>query len=44
VSILGNIIWLIFGGFFTGLGYVIGVTIVGAFGVWPPSSSWAQPL
>jgi uncharacterized membrane protein YccF (DUF307 family) len=34
VSVLGNIIWLIFGGFFTGLGYIIGglalcLTIVG---------------
>ena len=34
VSVLGNIIWLICGGFFTGLGYIIGglalcLTIVG---------------
>ncbi len=34
MSVLGNIIWLIFGGFFTGLGYIIGglalcLTIVG---------------
>jgi len=34
VSVPGNIIWLIFGGFFTGLGYIIGglalcLTIVG---------------
>jgi len=34
VSVLGNIIWLIFGGFFTGLGYIIGglalcLTIIG---------------
>jgi uncharacterized membrane protein YccF (DUF307 family) len=39
VSVLGNIIWLIFGGFFTGLGYIIGglalcLTIVGIpFGI-----------
>jgi uncharacterized membrane protein YccF (DUF307 family) len=39
MSILGNIIWLIFGGFLTGLGYIIGglllcLTIVGIpFGV-----------
>ena len=36
MSVLGNIIWLICGGFFTGLGYIIGVTIVGTFGLWPP--------
>jgi uncharacterized membrane protein YccF (DUF307 family) len=34
MSIIGNIIWLIFGGFFAGLGYIIGglllcITIVG---------------
>jgi len=34
MSLLGNILWLIFGGFFTGLGYIIGglglcLTIVG---------------
>ncbi len=34
MSLLGNIVWLIFGGFFAGLGYIIGgallcVTIVG---------------
>ncbi|MBC7236591.1 MAG: YccF domain-containing protein [Chloroflexi bacterium] len=34
MSLLGNIIWLIFGGFITGLGYIIGglllcITIVG---------------
>lgn len=34
MSLLGNIIWLIFGGFFAGLGYIIGglllcITIVG---------------
>jgi uncharacterized membrane protein YccF (DUF307 family) len=34
MSLLGNIIWLIFGGFFAGLGYIIGglllcVTIIG---------------
>jgi len=39
MSLLGNILWLIFGGFFTGLGYIIGglglcLTIVGIpFGV-----------
>lgn len=39
MSLLGNIIWLIFGGFITGLGYLVGgvaicVTIVGIpFGV-----------
>ncbi len=39
MSLLGNIIWLIFGGFFTGLGYIIGggllcLTIIGIpFGV-----------
>lgn len=39
MSLLGNIIWLIFGGFFTGLGYILGglllcLTIVGIpFGV-----------
>ena len=34
MSLLGNIIWLIFGGFFSGLGYIIGgigtcLTIIG---------------
>ena len=34
MSLLGNIIWLIFGGFFSGLGYIIGglgtcITIIG---------------
>ncbi len=34
MSVLGNIVWLVFGGFFAGLGYIIGgallcVTIVG---------------
>ncbi len=34
MSLLGNIIWLIFGGFFAGLGYIIGglilcITIIG---------------
>lgn len=34
MSLLGNIIWLIFGGFFTGLGYIVGgiltcLTIIG---------------
>ncbi len=34
MSLLGNILWLIFGGFLTGLGYIIGgiglcLTIVG---------------
>ena len=39
MSLLGNIIWLIFGGFFAGLGYIIGglalcLTIVGIpFGI-----------
>ncbi len=39
MSLLGNILWLIFGGFFTGLGYIIGglglcLTIVGIpFGI-----------
>lgn len=39
MSLLGNIIWLIFGGFFTGLGYILGglgicLTIIGIpFGV-----------
>lgn len=39
MSIIGNIIWLIFGGFFAGLGYIIGglllcLTIIGIpFGV-----------
>lgn len=39
MSILGNLIWLIFGGFFAGLGYIIGgllfcLTIIGIpFGV-----------
>lgn len=39
MSFLGNIIWLIFGGFITGLGYIIGgmlvcITIIGIpFGV-----------
>lgn len=39
MSLLGNIIWLIFGGFFAGLGYIIGglgmcLTIIGIpFGV-----------
>ncbi|GAB4150094.1 MAG: YccF domain-containing protein [Cyanobacteria bacterium J069] len=39
MSLLGNIIWLIFGGFLTGLGYIVGglllcLTIVGIpFGV-----------
>ncbi|MGF1601437.1 MAG: YccF domain-containing protein [Thermosynechococcaceae cyanobacterium] len=39
MSLLGNIIWLIFGGFFAGLGYILGglalcLTIVGIpFGV-----------
>jgi uncharacterized membrane protein YccF (DUF307 family) len=39
MSLLGNIIWLIFGGFLTGLGYILGglaicVTIIGIpFGV-----------
>ncbi len=39
MSVLGNILWLIFGGFFSGLGYIIGgllmcLTIVGIpFGV-----------
>lgn len=39
MSVLGNIIWLIFGGFFAGLGYIIGglflcLTIIGIpFGV-----------
>ena len=39
MSLLGNIIWLIFGGFLTGIGYILGgllvcVTIVGIpFGV-----------
>lgn len=39
MSLLGNILWLIFGGFFTGLGYIIGglglcLTIIGIpFGV-----------
>jgi uncharacterized membrane protein YccF (DUF307 family) len=39
MSLLGNIIWLIFGGFLTGLGYIIGglsicVTIIGIpFGI-----------
>ena len=39
MSLLGNIIWLIFGGFLTGMGYILGgllvcVTIVGIpFGV-----------
>ena len=39
MSLLGNIIWLVFGGFLTGLGYMIGglalcITIVGIpFGV-----------
>ena len=39
MSILGNIVWLIFGGFLTGLGYIIGglglcLTIIGIpFGV-----------
>ena len=36
MSVLGNIIWLICGGFFTGLGYIIGVTIVGTCGLWHP--------
>ena len=34
MSLLGNIIWLVFGGFFAGLGYIIGglllcITVVG---------------
>lgn len=39
MSLLGNIIWLIFGGFFAGMGYILGglllcVTIIGIpFGV-----------
>lgn len=39
MSLLGNVIWLIFGGFFAGLGYIIGglslcLTIIGIpFGV-----------
>lgn len=39
MSLLGNIIWLIFGGFLTGLGYILGgiglcITIVGIpFGI-----------
>jgi len=39
MSLVGNIIWLIFGGFFTGLGYILGglgicLTIIGIpFGV-----------
>lgn len=39
MSLFGNILWLIFGGFFTGLGYIIGgiglcLTIVGIpFGI-----------
>ena len=39
MSVLGNIIWLIFGGFLSGLGYILGglglcITIVGIpFGV-----------
>lgn len=39
MSLLGNILWLIFGGFFTGIGYIIGgiglcLTIVGIpFGI-----------
>ncbi len=39
MSLLGNVLWLIFGGFFTGLGYIIGglglcLTIVGIpFGI-----------
>ena len=39
MSLLGNILWLIFGGFFAGLGYIIGglllcITIIGIpFGV-----------
>lgn len=39
VSILGNIVWLIFGGFFSGMGYILGglltcLTIIGIpFGV-----------
>ncbi len=39
MSILGNIIWLIFGGFFSGMGYIIGgiftcLTIIGIpFGI-----------
>lgn len=39
MSLLGNILWLVFGGFFTGLGYIIGglglcLTVVGIpFGI-----------
>jgi len=39
MSLLGNIIWLIFGGFITGMGYILGgllvcITIVGIpFGI-----------
>lgn len=39
MSFIGNVIWLIFGGFFTGLGYILGglavcITIIGIpFGI-----------
>jgi uncharacterized membrane protein YccF (DUF307 family) len=47
MSLLGNIIWLIFGGFLTGLGYIIGglllcLTIVGIpFGLQAIKLGWS---
>jgi uncharacterized membrane protein YccF (DUF307 family) len=47
MSLIGNIIWLVFGGFFAGLGYILGglltcLTIIGIpFGIQSIKLGWA---